>query len=330
MASIVSEVPAASPAEALARFQARFRFETDCARRARGARDTSGLRAARRAQPCGVRPRPRAGRGQHSSSDDRHGDDARVPAGHALRRVLRRAALQWRGARGGAARVPGLSGQGDVRGHDRLAGRGLRARDRRRRPRRAAARRSRARADAEPSDDPSGETARPAGASRSRCAAWPLSRSISMRSPSPSRSSRVRAFGRSPQCRITVAEDPVSKALLGYAVTVTTPFTYDLKPTVTLKELFVRKGSRSRGIGEALFRAVASQALDGRRRPPEVGRARRESSGGELLSGARRAASSKVDSLRDGRPCACRARGPPRQRISSLTLACERAPSRAE
>jgi rhodanese-related sulfurtransferase len=30
MASIVSEVPAASPAEALARFQARFRFETDC------------------------------------------------------------------------------------------------------------------------------------------------------------------------------------------------------------------------------------------------------------------------------------------------------------
>lgn len=31
MTSPVSEVPAASPAEALARFQARFRFETDCA-----------------------------------------------------------------------------------------------------------------------------------------------------------------------------------------------------------------------------------------------------------------------------------------------------------
>ena len=70
-----------------------------------------------------------------------------------------------------------------------------------------------------------------------------------------------RAFGRRPQCRITVAEDPVSKAMLGYAVTVATPFTYDLRSTVTLKELFVRKGSRSRGIGEALFRVVASQAV---------------------------------------------------------------------
>ena len=52
------------------------------------------------------------------------------------------------------------------------------------------------------------------------------------------------------------------EALLGYAVTVATPFTYDLTPTVTLKELFVRRASRSRGIGEALFRAVASQALE--------------------------------------------------------------------
>jgi len=70
-----------------------------------------------------------------------------------------------------------------------------------------------------------------------------------------------RAFRRSPQCRITVAEDRASDELLGYAVTVATPFTYDLKPTVTLKELFVRKVSRSRGVGEALVRAVAAQAL---------------------------------------------------------------------
>jgi len=71
-----------------------------------------------------------------------------------------------------------------------------------------------------------------------------------------------RAFGRSPQCRITVAEEPAKRALLGYAVTVATPFTYDLKPTVTLKELFVRKGSRSRGVGRALFRAVAVAAVE--------------------------------------------------------------------
>jgi GNAT superfamily N-acetyltransferase len=70
-----------------------------------------------------------------------------------------------------------------------------------------------------------------------------------------------RAFGRSRQCRITVAEDPASKAILGYAVTVETPFTYDLKPTWTLKELFVRKDSRSGGVGEALLRAVAAQAV---------------------------------------------------------------------
>ena len=71
-----------------------------------------------------------------------------------------------------------------------------------------------------------------------------------------------RAFGPSAQCRIIVAEDPVSSELLGYAVTVATPFTYDLKPTVTLKEFFVRKGSRSRGVGRALFRAVAVAAVE--------------------------------------------------------------------
>ena len=71
-----------------------------------------------------------------------------------------------------------------------------------------------------------------------------------------------RALGRTAQCRITVAEDRASKRLLGYAVTVSTPFTYDLKPTVTLKELFVRKQSRGGGVGEALVRAVACQALE--------------------------------------------------------------------
>ena len=71
-----------------------------------------------------------------------------------------------------------------------------------------------------------------------------------------------RAFGRDPQCRITVAEDEVTGDPVGYAVTVTTPFTYDLKPTVTLKELYVREEARGRGAGRALFRAVAVDALE--------------------------------------------------------------------
>ena len=71
-----------------------------------------------------------------------------------------------------------------------------------------------------------------------------------------------RAFGRDAQCRITVAEDAATGDPVGYAVTVLTPFTYDLKPTVTLKELYVREQARGRGTGQALFRAVAAEALE--------------------------------------------------------------------
>ena len=71
-----------------------------------------------------------------------------------------------------------------------------------------------------------------------------------------------RAFGLDAQCRVTVAEDAATGDPVGYAVTVLTPFTYDLKPTVTLKELYVREEARSRGAGRALFRAVAAEALE--------------------------------------------------------------------
>ncbi len=71
-----------------------------------------------------------------------------------------------------------------------------------------------------------------------------------------------RAFGPDPECRITVAEDRASGVLVGYAVTVSTPFTYDLKPTVTLKELYVCEPARSRGVGRALLQAVAADAVE--------------------------------------------------------------------
>lgn len=58
-----------------------------------------------------------------------------------------------------------------------------------------------------------------------------------------------------PQFTAFVAERP-GKGLLGYAVVVETPFTYDLRPTLTLKELYVRADARGTGAGTALFDQV--------------------------------------------------------------------------
>jgi GNAT superfamily N-acetyltransferase len=69
-----------------------------------------------------------------------------------------------------------------------------------------------------------------------------------------------RAFGPNAQCAIEIAESMVSGHILGYAVILTTPFTYDLKPTLTLKELFVESDARGLGVGTALMRAVAARA----------------------------------------------------------------------
>jgi len=72
---------------------------------------------------------------------------------------------------------------------------------------------------------------------------------------------RRRAFGRNPECAIEIAEDVASGKILGYAVILTTPYTYDLKPTLTLKELYVVPDVRGRGVGKTLMRAVAERAL---------------------------------------------------------------------
>ncbi len=69
----------------------------------------------------------------------------------------------------------------------------------------------------------------------------------------------ARAFGREPQCRVFVAE--AAGTLLGYAVALEIAFTYDLRPSVLLKELFVAAPARSLGIGERLLAAVARFAL---------------------------------------------------------------------
>jgi len=48
--------------------------------------------------------------------------------------------------------------------------------------------------------------------------------------------------------------------LRGYAVVCVLPFTYDLRPTLILKELFVDDSGRSRGAGAAIMAAVVAHA----------------------------------------------------------------------
>lgn len=63
-----------------------------------------------------------------------------------------------------------------------------------------------------------------------------------------------------PQFECIAAE--IDESLVGYALTYTVPFTYDLRPTVVLKELFVAPPQRSRGIGQRLFAAVIEQGRE--------------------------------------------------------------------
>ncbi|MFN9476266.1 N-acetyltransferase family protein [Acidovorax sp.] len=57
-----------------------------------------------------------------------------------------------------------------------------------------------------------------------------------------------------------VAEPGAGGPLAGYAVWVLTRFTFDLKPTLVLKELWVQPTHRRRGLGEQLFDAVRKRA----------------------------------------------------------------------
>jgi GNAT superfamily N-acetyltransferase len=69
-----------------------------------------------------------------------------------------------------------------------------------------------------------------------------------------------RGLGPNPEFFAVVAE-AAGGQLVGMAVGHVTAFTYTLQPTVTLKELFVRPGSRSQRLGRRLFAAFAKQAL---------------------------------------------------------------------
>lgn len=64
-----------------------------------------------------------------------------------------------------------------------------------------------------------------------------------------------RAFGPDAQCEVLVADG--GGHLAGYAVVLAIPFTFDLRPTLLLKELYVREGHRRAGLGQALMQGVA-------------------------------------------------------------------------
>lgn len=68
-----------------------------------------------------------------------------------------------------------------------------------------------------------------------------------------------RAFGDYPECYIFVAVG--IDGIVGYAVGLIIPFTYDLRPTIILKELFVDARHRGKGFGAALLHHVAAWTL---------------------------------------------------------------------
>ena len=63
---------------------------------------------------------------------------------------------------------------------------------------------------------------------------------------------------RPPEFTAWVAE--LDGALVGYAVIYVIPYTFDLRPTVVLKELFIDKVARGRNFGHGLMNAVIEHA----------------------------------------------------------------------
>lgn len=70
---------------------------------------------------------------------------------------------------------------------------------------------------------------------------------------------RDRAFGPDAQCGILVAQGEGGR-LAGYAVWLVQAFTYDLRPHLTLKELYVDTAYRQRGVASDLLAAVRHEA----------------------------------------------------------------------
>ena len=70
----------------------------------------------------------------------------------------------------------------------------------------------------------------------------------------------IRGFGPRPQFFAKLAVDTATDAAAGMAVFYLVPFTYDLRPMMALKELYVDEHYRNRKVGERLMIALARQA----------------------------------------------------------------------
>ncbi len=70
----------------------------------------------------------------------------------------------------------------------------------------------------------------------------------------------IRGFGPRPQFFAKLAMDMTTDTAAGMAVFYLMPFTYDLRPTLLLKELYVDERYRNRKVGEQLMIALAQQA----------------------------------------------------------------------
>lgn len=69
-------------------------------------------------------------------------------------------------------------------------------------------------------------------------------------------------LGPDPRFEAFVAQRGGEGPLLGTAVVYLVPWTYDLRPTMILKELFVVAEARGTGVGGALMRHVARRAVE--------------------------------------------------------------------
>ncbi len=68
----------------------------------------------------------------------------------------------------------------------------------------------------------------------------------------------IHGLGDEPRFRAFVADGKTGE-LLGMAVFYVVPWTYDVKPTLVLKEMFVVEHARGQRIGQALFAAVFAE-----------------------------------------------------------------------
>lgn len=69
-----------------------------------------------------------------------------------------------------------------------------------------------------------------------------------------------RGFTPSRPAEFTAWVAELEGALVGYAVIYVIPYTFDLRPTVVLKELFIDESARGRNFGHGLMNAVIEHA----------------------------------------------------------------------